>query len=144
MWPFLSGAAASSPRTMVPLTMGQHQPGCGGGVIHGRWKLVLGNQAPAFWNGPEYPNGTTPAPISVDCGAAGCLYDIIADPTEHRDLAADPAHAETLANMTAFYNALAATAYQTPYVEGAMNCSAPRVAAMLEGGFWTPWTDEHA
>ena len=25
-----------------------------------------------------------------------------------------------------------------------MNCSAPRVKTMLAGGFWTPWTDDHA
>ena len=75
MWPFLTGGAVASPRTTIPFTMGHHQPGCGGSIINGTYKLLLGTQSPAFWNGPEYPNGTRPSPISVDCGA-GCLYDV--------------------------------------------------------------------
>ena len=45
-----------------------------------RWKLLLGTQSPAFWNGPEYPNGTKPSPISVSCGD-GCLYDVVSEYT---------------------------------------------------------------
>ena len=78
MWPFISGKVAASPRTEVPLTMGHHQPGCGGGIIADGWKLLLGTQSPAFWNGPEYPNGTKPSPISVSCGD-GCLYDVVSE-----------------------------------------------------------------
>ena len=143
VWDFLSGAAAASPRTEIVLTAGRHQPGgSGGGFIGGRYKVVFNAQSPAIWNGPEYPNGTKPAPISTDCGASGCLFDVVGDPSEYVDLAATLP--DVLANLTARWRAAAATAYQTPYVGGAMNCSAPRVKAMLAGGFWTPWTDDHA
>ncbi|KAH8071295.1 sulfuric ester hydrolase [Aureococcus anophagefferens] len=116
--------------------------GSGGGYIGGRCKVVFNTQSPAIWNGPEYPNGTKPAPISTDCGASGCLFDVVGDPSEYVDLAAELP--DVLANLTARWKAAAATADQTPYVGGAMNCSAPRVKAMLAGGFWTPWTDDHA
>ncbi|KAH8053087.1 sulfuric ester hydrolase [Aureococcus anophagefferens] len=116
--------------------------GSGGGYIGGRYKVVFNTQSPAIWNGPEYPNGTKPAPISTDCGASGCLFDVVGDPSEYVDLAAELP--DVLANLTARWKAAAATADQTPYVGGAMNCSAPRVKAMLAGGFWTPWTDDHA
>ena len=144
-WPFLSGEAPSSPRTVIPFTMGQHQPGDGGAIISGEYKLLFGVQSPAFWNGPEYPNGTKPAPISVTCGDIGCLYNIIDDPTEHHDLASDPAHAATLANLTALFHKYSDGSYQTPWDDNAFNCTGDaRVTAMLEGGFWTPWTDKHA
>ena len=93
--------------------------------------------------GPRYPNGTVPQPQSQDCGDAGCLYNVIDDPTEHEDLAA--AQPDVLANLTARFAELAATAYQTPYLDGQMNCTGdPRVVAMMAGGFWVPWTDRHA
>jgi arylsulfatase I/J len=148
MWPYLSGAVDASPRNEVPLTVGGHQPGCGGGLIVGRHKILFGTQSPAIWPGPQYPNGTRPAPISVSCGARGCLFDIFADPTEHDDLASsrqgEPPVEALLANLTARFNALAKTAYQTPWVRTSMDCDAPRVRKMLASGFWAPYTDAHA
>lgn len=146
MWPYLSGATNASPRLEIPLTVGPHSPGCGGGLIVGQYKVLFGLQMPAIMPGPEYPNGTKPAPIYVDCGDRGCLYDIFADPTEHEDLALrnDSATEALLANLTARFGALALTAYQTPWVEQTMNCSAPRVQKMLRSGFWAPYTDDHA
>ena len=142
----MSGATAASPRTEIPLTIGPHQPGCGGGLIVGRHKLLKGNQSPAIFPGRTYPNGTKPAPIKITCGQRGCLYDIIADPTEHDDLATrhDPLTEQLLANLSARFDALAKTAYQTPWAKQGMNCSAPRVVRMLASGFWAPYTDEHA
>ena len=145
VWDFLSGATAASPRSEVVLTAGRHQPGgSGGGLISGRFKILFNTQSPAIWNGPEYPNGTKPAPISTDCGATGCLFDVVGDPSEYVDLAGDPGHAAVLANLTARFAAVSATAYQTPFVAGKMNCSDARVLAMRAAGFWTPWTDAHA
>ena len=73
------------------------------------------------------------------------MYNIIDDPTEHHDLASDPAHAATLANLTALFHKYSDGSYQTPWDDNAFNCTGDaRVTAMLEGGFWTPWTDKHA
>lgn len=139
---FVLGRTSESPRKEIPLTLGQHQPGgSGGGLIVGPFKLLRGKQMPAHFNGPEYPNGTRPAPISIDCDA-GCLFDIINDPTEHHDISRE--YPDILANLTLRFDQLAQTAYQSTYIEGSMNCSEPRVLEMLQGGFWTPWTDAHA
>jgi len=148
VWPYLAGDTNASPRTEIPLTVGPHQPACGGGLIVGRHKVLFGQQSPAFWNGPEYPNGTKPAPISVSCEARGCLFDILADPTEHDDLAVShQGEAETeeiLANLTRHFSDLVATAYQTPWAATPMDCNETRVQKMVASGFWAPWTDEHA
>ncbi len=46
---------------------------------------------PAGWAGPVYPNASSAAhsiDVDVDCGTAGCLFNVTADPGEHNDLAA--------------------------------------------------------
>ena len=66
-------------------------------IIKGRYKLVVGRQPMNGWQGPFYPNATGKEPgfpdadvsndFWYDCGPAGCLFDVFADPTEHHDLA---------------------------------------------------------
>lgn len=60
-------------------------------VINGSWKLVVGKQPYSGWTGPKYPNNTGSQPPPGhgwvhDCHA-GCLYNVVDDPTEHADLA---------------------------------------------------------
>jgi len=144
VWPLVSGANATSPRTELPLTLGPHQPGgSNGALIVGNYKLLLGTQLPAIVPGRTYPNGTAPGPLSLDCGDDGCLFDVIEDPTETTDLAAS--RPDVLSTIRARFDELSKTAYQTPYLDGQMNCTDdPRVVEMMDRGFWTPWTDRHA
>jgi arylsulfatase A-like enzyme len=84
VWPMLSGANATSPRAEIPLSPT--------GIVSGRYKLLLGQQGEAAWAGPQYPNASSPAhPVdpgpSVACGATGCLFDVVADPSEHTNIA---------------------------------------------------------
>ena len=73
-------------------------------LISGEYKLIGANKANASdraaegsmvafacWMGPRYPNGSVDPHChrSEDCVATGgCLYNILADPTEHSNLAA--------------------------------------------------------
>ena len=67
------------------------------GFILGDLKIVTGNDVNmAIWQGPAYPNATTPYNNSVKVpGYAcsnpyrrACLFNVSADPTEHNDLSA--------------------------------------------------------
>jgi arylsulfatase I/J len=94
LWPWWSGANASSPRSEVVLGA------CAGGAADGPtsvqgliradgYKLLVDELIDAVWQGPFYPNSTTSwANTPVECGTAGCLYNVFADPTEHVELSA--------------------------------------------------------
>lgn len=73
---------------------------------------------------------------SHDCGAAGCLFNISADPQERLDLAADPLHADTLARLRA---QLAEVKLFTPD-RGSMALAACE-AGVINGGFYGPFVD---
>ena len=75
----------------------------------------------------------------ADCGPGGCLYDVFADPGEHRDLAGRPDHATVLSAMRQRLLELNETVYQSPYSREAPNCSAPKVAEMIANGVWAPY-----
>jgi arylsulfatase A-like enzyme len=84
VWPLISGQNSTSPRTEIPVSESA--------LIQGQYKLLTGPQIEATWSGPSYPNASSPA-SPVDPGptlkcAGGCLFDVIADPTEHNDIAA--------------------------------------------------------
>lgn len=72
-----------------------------------------------------------------DC-QEGCLFNVEADPTEHLDLASDPAHAQILADMRAELRRLNAGNFKpargTPSVEA---CE----AGIANGGFFGPFID---
>jgi arylsulfatase I/J len=89
MWPLLTGATETSPRSEVPLSPQS--------LISWPWKLQLGLQEFSSWTGQTYPNASsTDAAINyvIDCGdgsgpsSPGCLFNMEEDPTEHTDLAA--------------------------------------------------------
>ena len=56
------------------------------GLLRADYKLLLGPQTLAFWQGPAYPNGTDGVPYwgsnnTLDCGndvtmEGGCLFNI--------------------------------------------------------------------
>ncbi len=100
LWPMLSGASASTPRTAhflgTPGTDGQTLVQ---GVIRvaDGWKLLLDAVGPSFWTGQVYPNASSQraaAPPALACGdpatgtGLGCLFNILTDPHETVNVAA--------------------------------------------------------
>eukprot|EP01052_Picozoa_sp_SAG31_P007050 SAG31_NODE_331_length_17518_cov_32.495042_15_plen_239_part_00 len=132
LWPYLSGAVEASPRTSFHVD--EH---C---MVTQGFKLLIGKQKGACWSGPHVPNATTPSTCEtvLDCGDHGCLYDVIADPYEYVNLAADPAHASRLAAMQAQLLAANRKIFN-PYRGG----PDPRACAQvrLYGGYWGPFAD---
>ena len=101
VWPLIVGRNTTSPRVEWPLTpfgeeAGTRAPHGGDAayIAEGRYKLLIGNIRQAGWTGQIHPNSTAPWDSFndvLDCTARteklGCLFDIIDDPGEHRDLA---------------------------------------------------------
>ena len=127
MWPYVTGAAAESPRTEIMVGRCEHpaqhnipnsttQANCTGALIVAEHKLILGEQYYAFWQGPIYPNATTNYSAfdyghHFDCGT-GCVFNIRADPAETVDLA--PGNPALLAALRARYFELNATQFDAP------------------------------
>jgi len=88
-WPLLSGQNTTSPRTQVWIGEDLGNETTVQGIIIPPYKLLTGAVPMGFWQGPIYPNitgGTTAPP--TQCADAGCLFNIIEDPTEHFDIRA--------------------------------------------------------
>jgi len=87
LWPLLSGANSTSPRTEILLgndNGGTHVQG----IISGHYKFLQGLQSQDGWQGPFYPNDTVwNGDTAIHDCTGGCLFDIFEDPTEHNDLA---------------------------------------------------------
>ncbi len=104
MWPLLSGATRTSPRTEI--WIGSSGSGNGDGptpdqtIVQGLirqdgWKLLHGSLSQDIWQGPEYPNATTRSSPwknrPLQCGPASaptCLFNVFDDPSEHSNQAA--------------------------------------------------------
>lgn len=108
LWPMLSGANLTSPRS--ELFMNADTAKGGGCLIQGDWKLLTGKISSASWAGPTYPNASsidnTLDQYTADCGGAeggrrGCLYNVGQEGswTEHEDLSAQ--YPEILDKMVA-------------------------------------------
>ena len=66
------------------------------------WKLFTSPRVPgAGWTGPIFPNSTSPDPEApvMECAKGGCLFDVMADPGERNDVAAQ--HPQIVATLTA-------------------------------------------
>ena len=143
MWPYLAGSNATSPRTEImvarcqlptkddpPISKGS--PDCSGAIIVGEYKLIVGMQGYAFWQGPVYPNASTTNAARkkfekfFDCGA-GCLFNIMDDPSETNNLAdAMPSKRDALWKR---YVELNATQFDAPKLNvNANECNAYRTA----------------
>lgn len=107
VWPLLSGINTTSPRIEIPVDVGA--------LIQGRYKLLI-HDVPfgtALWEGPTYPNASSSSlPLAKDVVLnckTGCLFDLLADPTEHDDIAA--AHPGIVTAMAARITTLEAGFY---------------------------------
>ena len=62
-------------------------------LIQGEYKLLLGKVDQCWWQGPQYPNGSSTWDTHatwINCTTAtkkACLFNVIEDPTEHHDIA---------------------------------------------------------
>lgn len=100
MWPLLSGANATSPRTEVPIAPGA--------LVVWPHKLIRGWTWWSGRTGPVYPNASSPGAspdVWVDCGD-GCVFDLVADEFEAVDLA--PARPDLVAALGARLTTLTA------------------------------------
>lgn len=158
-WDYLTGKTTTSPRNTIPLgscsAAPDEDPFCqtkgnmpatvngvvsylGAGTVRRLWKLLIGRIPLAGWTGPKYPNGTAAVTPTVDCGA-GCLYDLQADPTEHFDLGADPAHSAVKTELYTMIRQHNATTF-TPD-RGAVDPAACTAAREKYDGFCGPWVE---
>ena len=90
-----------------------------------------------WWQGPQYPNGSSTwdtHATEINC-TSGCLFDIIADPTEHHDLASElPA---VVASMRQRLGELQRTVFDPDRGLPELRESCAQCAK--NGGFWGPW-----
>lgn len=105
------------------------------------WKLIMGDEKQYVGTGEFYPNSTTGDFDSQDdrytrqCGG-GCLYEIVSDPLEDRDLA--DAMPEKLEELRGLADGYVKTAFFPN--RGSPDPKAC-AAAKSYGGFWGPWVD---
>jgi arylsulfatase I/J len=91
LWPLLSGANATSPRTEIvlgiptissALSIGDPYLGVQGLIRADGYKLLIGQTHQNVWTSAHYPNASTKwANTAADC-AGGCLFNVFTDPTE--------------------------------------------------------------
>lgn len=144
LWPLLSGANATAPRTELAIGVGPnvvpgHNLTTVQGLIIPPYKLLIGPLGQDIWQGPQYPNASTDwVDTPRHCGnanGAGCLYNIWEDPTEHEDIAA--AHPDIVARLRARMDEIQATTF-TPR-RGTDDGAACSAAMNKWGGFWGPF-----
>ena len=93
LWPWLSGAAENSPRTMTVYDHDMYKTDnaslARGALRLGDLKVIVGKEHEASWYGLFSPNKTQKPDLSATtCSIeAPCLFDVKNDPSEHVDLA---------------------------------------------------------
>ena len=151
MWPLISGANATSPRaeviigtTLAAATDSDSVTSVQGVLRADGWKLLIGSVPAAFWQGPVYPNASGYPSARQDCGdpalpasdagaGPGCLYNVLDDPTEQHDRAAEqPAIVAALRARIAAHNATVFSPHR-----GADDGLACAVRGPV--GFWGPF-----
>lgn len=137
LWPLLSGQTDVSPRTELAVGA-EHEVG---GLISGTFKVVLGDNAQAGWAGQVFPNTTSdwnPSNSHEVCGnttETGCLYNILEDPGEHVNLAAQkPKVFNRMIQRIAKIN----EGFFDP-ARGTSDPKACELALTKYGGFWGPF-----
>ena len=159
MWPMISGANLTSPRTEVPIGANASEVNLQGyfngtvvqgivstaGPAGGLWKLLVGEVPQNIWTGPQYPNQSTSwvdqpercgIPMVPVVGKGGCLFNLLDDPTEHNDVAA--AHPDIVAALYERVEHWQGTVFSPN--RGADDGSACRAATQTWGGFYGPFT----
>ena len=149
LWPFLSGAAPASPRadSLLVIDHNMYTPSQkpNGAIRLGKYKLLVGppgGEQQASWYGNFSPNASFPNPslnyVACDNTVApyGCLFDLVADPTEHADLSA--ALPDVMAQLLGLFDALNAT-YHPPVRNPPSDEAGLCAAALANQRIVTPW-----
>jgi arylsulfatase I/J len=149
MWPLISGKVTQSPRSELaigdPNSTNPHILSATrvGGLIQGRYKLIVGWLESSGWTGPVFPNSTSDWDPSSEwqfCSrspANGCLFDIVSDPGEHTSLAAQ--EPELFQRMLARMAELEKSAFSPD--RGTEDPLACKRFLDRYGGFYGPWVD---
>lgn len=140
LWPLLSGANGTSPRAELALgSAGLTAPWLSAAAVQGLiqmpWKLLIGDLGQDAWTSPVYPNATTSWPDTPHSCGAGCLFNLVDDPTEHEDL--ESARPDVVARMRARVAELQAAVYDPD--RGSDDGAACAAAMDRWGGFWGPF-----
>mmetsp|Transcript_10214 Transcript_10214/g.26156 ORF Transcript_10214/g.26156 Transcript_10214/m.26156 type:complete len:421 (-) Transcript_10214:5-1267(-) len=144
VWSTLTGESKAAVREVLPAVV-EFAPGHGGNsnvsalLIGERWKFLIGQQVLSYWQSPDFPNAS-----SVPYGqlwdpslrelCLPCLFDVIADPGEHNNVAKE--------NPDIVKEAFAAlaTARQTLFDRGSLkDTDACQAQVQKNGGFYGPW-----
>jgi len=147
LWPMFLGTNTSG-RTELAIGTDGFLIGLGsrfhahvGALLQGRYKLLVQPLIPmAGWTGPVWPNLTR---VNLDyhvqvCGPLpelGCLYDVVADPGEHTNLAKKMP--DLWHSMHSRLKAIEATTFSPN--RGRKDAAACAAVEKLYGGFWGPW-----
>mmetsp|Transcript_61207 Transcript_61207/g.108908 ORF Transcript_61207/g.108908 Transcript_61207/m.108908 type:complete len:546 (+) Transcript_61207:157-1794(+) len=149
MWPLISGQASDSPRTELAIgdttATSPHivSDTRVGGLIQGRYKLIVGRLESSGWCGPTFPNSSSswnPSATWQTCGRTietGCLYDIFSDPGEHINLAEK--EGKVFRQMLARMDELQKDIFSPD--RGTLDGIACKVGLQHYGGFWGPFVD---
>lgn len=139
MWPLVSGANTTSPRTTI-LVNAQL-------LVHNEWKFVKSgsNMIEAGYGGVAYPNGTTvaddswiggPQYVSHCTNPQGCLWNVVDDMTEQSEVAAqNPSVVTMLAGIMA---------QETATIYSVSHDNDPACKPYCHqnyGGFYGPWKE---
>lgn len=147
MWPLISGQVQQSPRTELALGDAQDKGKASsktlvGGLIQGRYKVLVGNLSESGWTDSEYPSNTTWRSNDAiqSCGRdanSGCLFDVVDDPGEHFNLAKE--RPDILQRMLARVAEIEKTAF-SPY-RGSQHSAFCQHVLDVYRGFTGPFVD---
>jgi arylsulfatase I/J len=149
MWPLIIGRVNASPRQELAIgdteSTNPHMPSrtVMGGLLQGRHKLLVGKLESSGWTGPIFPNVSSdwdPSSSWQTCGrtpATGCLFDVLADPGEHVNLAEQAP--DIFSSMLRRLDELQEDVFSP--VRGLPDPRACAIGKDLYDGFWGPFVD---
>eukprot|EP00117_Sycon_ciliatum_P046566 scpid77511/ scgid33333/ Arylsulfatase B; N-acetylgalactosamine-4-sulfatase len=144
VWPIISGQTTQTPHESIVLGFNFSHTDSGA-LIMGDYKLIVAPQSPTcdglMYSPLDYPcsNGT----VAANCDP-NCLYNIVADPRETKDLA--KSEPEIYERLLSAYNKYStepqSTRDQGYHSEGDIPQDSTACDKLkAEGGYWRPWRD---